>query len=72
MTPDDLMQLAIDQANATVSRAESIREWRILDRDFSIEGGEMTPSLKVKRSVVLDRWVDIVNDIYGESRMAAR
>ncbi len=66
------IQVSIDQANATVSRAESIREWRILDRDFSIEGGEMTPSLKVKRSVVLDRWVDVVNDIYGESPMAAR
>jgi long-chain acyl-CoA synthetase len=66
------IQATIDQANATVSRAESIREWRILDRDFSIESGEMTPSLKVKRTVVLDRWAQVVNEIYGESRMAAR
>jgi long-chain acyl-CoA synthetase len=59
------LQAAIDQANATVSRAESIRVFRILDRDFSIDGGEMTPSLKVKRSVVLDRWADVVSDIYS-------
>jgi long-chain acyl-CoA synthetase len=65
------IQTTIDKANATVSRAESIREWRILERDFSIESGEMTPSLKVKRAVVLDRWSQVVNEIYGESRMTA-
>jgi len=66
------IQPTIDEANGTVSRAESIREWRILERDFSIDGGELTPSLKVKRAIVLERWGDVVNDIYGESRMAAR
>jgi long-chain acyl-CoA synthetase len=66
------IQPSIDEANGTVSRAESIREWRILDRDFSIDSGELTPSLKVKRAIVLERWDDVVNDIYGESRMAAR
>jgi long-chain acyl-CoA synthetase len=66
------IQSSIDEANATVSRAESIREWRILDTDFTVESGEMTPSLKVKRKVVLERYGDVISDIYGETdRMAA-
>lgn len=66
---DDLkasVQEAIELANATVSKAESIREFRILPEDFSIEGGELTPTLKVKRSIVADRYASSIRDIYGE------
>ena len=60
------VQVAIDDANAAVSKAESIREFRILPEDFSIEGGEMTPTLKVKRNVVADRYASSIRSIYGE------
>ena len=60
------VQAAIDDANATVSKAESIREFRILPEDFSIEGGEMTPTLKVKRNVVADHYASAIADIYGD------
>ena len=70
LTADDdlkaVVQEAIDDANATVSKAESIREFRILPEDFSIEGGEMTPTLKVKRAVVAERYASTIRDIYGE------
>ena len=59
------VQVAIDAANATVSKAESIREFRILPEDFSIEGGEITPTLKVKRNVVADRYASSIREIYG-------
>ena len=65
---DDLkasVQEAIELANSTVSKAESIREFRILPEDFSIEGGEITPTLKVKRNVVADRYASSIRDIYG-------
>jgi long-chain acyl-CoA synthetase len=58
------IQAAIDDANKAVSRAEAIRSFRILPGDFTEEGGELTPSLKLKRSVVLKQYADEVAAIY--------
>ncbi len=55
---------AIDAANAQVSRAESIREFRILPSDFSIEGGELTPTLKMRRQVIETHHAAIIESIY--------
>jgi long-chain acyl-CoA synthetase len=62
----------IDEANARVSRAESIREFRILHRELTVEGGDLTPSLKVKRQVVQARFAEEIESIYeGKPRSAA-
>jgi long-chain acyl-CoA synthetase len=54
------IQSAVDDANTTVSRAESIRRFRVVDGDFTQENGQLTPSLKVRRNVVAkDRAADI-------------
>jgi long-chain acyl-CoA synthetase len=58
------LQAAIDDANLAVSKAESIRTFRILPRDFTEATGELTPSLKVKRSVVLQQYEDEIAAIY--------
>jgi long-chain acyl-CoA synthetase len=58
------VQEAVDGANLAVSRAESIREFRILPEDLTVEGGQLTPTLKVKRAVVMDEYADVVEDIY--------
>jgi len=58
------IQLAIDDANLAVSKAESIRTFRILPRDFTEATGELTPSLKVKRNVVLKEYADEIAAIY--------
>ncbi|GAA4214987.1 AMP-dependent synthetase/ligase [Actinocatenispora rupis] len=58
------IQAAVDEANRAVSRAEAIKVFRILPRDFSEETGEMTPSLKVKRGVVLKEYADEIAAIY--------
>jgi long-chain acyl-CoA synthetase len=60
------VQAAIDDANLAVSRPESIREFRILPEDLTIEGGQLTPTLKVKRAVVLDEYADMLEDIYHQ------
>jgi long-chain acyl-CoA synthetase len=60
------VQAAVDDANQAVSRAESIRSFRILDVDFTEETGHLTPSLKLKRSVVLQDFADDVSRIYAK------
>lgn len=47
------VQAAIDEANKAVSKAESIRKFTILPTDWTEEGGQVTPSLKLKRNVVM-------------------
>ncbi|SIQ42798.1 AMP-dependent synthetase/ligase [Micromonospora avicenniae] len=58
------IQKAVDAANATVSRAESIKVFRILPRDFTEATGELTPSLKVKRQVVHKTYAAEIAEIY--------
>jgi long-chain acyl-CoA synthetase len=57
--------LAVESANAMVSRAESIREFRVLDGDFTVDNGQLTPSLKLKRAVIEDVYRDVISGIYG-------
>jgi long-chain acyl-CoA synthetase len=59
------IQQAVDDANSTVSRAEGIRQFRILEHDWSEATGEITPSLKVKRNIVLKEYADEINAIYA-------
>ncbi len=59
------IQSAVDEANGAVSRAESIRKFRVLPVDFTEEGGEMTPSLKLRRSVIAKTFADDIAAIYG-------
>ena len=56
---------AVDDANLAVSKAEAIREFRILPREFSEARGEVTPSMKIKRNVVLKEYADEIAAIYG-------
>ncbi|NMM86156.1 long-chain fatty acid--CoA ligase [Rhodococcus sp. SRB_17] len=61
------LQKAIDDANSTVSHAESIKKFVILDRDLTEEGGEMTATLKIKRNVVVDRFSKEIEGMYAKS-----
>ena len=58
------LQDAINAVNATVSQAEAIRKFYILDRDLSEEADELTPTLKVKRNIVVQRYSEAINHIY--------
>lgn len=59
------IQSAVDEANKAVSAAEAIKVFRILPRDFTEATGELTPSLKVKRAVVMKEYADEIDAIYG-------
>ncbi|MEH0147290.1 long-chain fatty acid--CoA ligase [Corynebacterium sp. Q4381] len=58
------VQDAVNMANATVSRTEAIKKFRILDRDLSEQNDEMTPTMKVKRNVVFQRFQDDIDKLY--------
>ncbi|MBG6099684.1 long-chain acyl-CoA synthetase [Micromonospora vinacea] len=58
------IQAAIDTANQAVSKAEAIKVFRVLPRDFTEATGELTPSLKVKRQVVHKTYAAEIADIY--------
>ncbi|MCX6467313.1 MAG: AMP-dependent synthetase/ligase [Pseudonocardiales bacterium] len=59
------IQLAVDEANKAVSRAEQIRKFRILPVDFTEAGGEVTPTMKVKRQVVAKTYASDIAAIYS-------
>jgi long-chain acyl-CoA synthetase len=60
------VQSAIDEANKAVSRAESIRKFVVLTDDFTEHGGQLTPTLKVRRHVVLEQYRDVVAKLYAD------
>jgi long-chain acyl-CoA synthetase len=65
--PDLLAELqnAVDDANLSVSRAESIRSFAVLAHDLTIASGELTPTLKVRREVVAKTYDAVIDGIYG-------
>ncbi|MCX5384942.1 long-chain fatty acid--CoA ligase [Streptomyces sp. NBC_00083] len=60
----ELVGRAVAEANEQVSRPARIRAFAVLPRDFTVEGGELTPTLKVRRRVVLDRYAQEIAALY--------
>ncbi|MGA5099547.1 AMP-dependent synthetase/ligase [Streptomyces lavendulocolor] len=68
VTDEDLtaaLQRAVDEANRLVSRAESIRRFRVLTTDFTEESGHLTPSLKLKRAAIARDFAAEIEALYG-------
>ncbi|MEU2657001.1 AMP-dependent synthetase/ligase [Streptomyces sp. NPDC007325] len=60
------VQRAVDDGNAAVSKAESVRKFRVLASQFTEEAGHITPSLKLKRNVVAKDFADEIEAIYSK------
>ena len=56
----------IEERNAQLASYETIKDFKILERDFSIENNELTPTLKVKRKEVIKKYKDILDGMYKE------
>ena len=54
----------LDRANANYARVEQIKKFAILDHDLSVETGELTPTLKVKRNVINERYEQLFDSMY--------
>jgi long-chain acyl-CoA synthetase len=61
----EIVQDQLDRANANYAQVEQIKKFKILDHDLSIEEGELTPTLKVKRNVINDRYADLFDAMYA-------
>jgi len=59
------IDLAIKEANQAVSKAEAIRKFRVLPVDFTEDTGELTPTMKVKRNVVMQKFAADIEALYG-------
>ena len=60
-----VIQTAVDEANKAVSRAESIRKFVLLDRDFTIAGGHLTAKLSIKRHVIAKEFAEAIKALYN-------
>jgi long-chain acyl-CoA synthetase len=61
----ELIQAELDRANNNYAQVEQVKKFVVLDHDLSIDAGELTPTLKVKRNVVYDRYADEFESMYG-------
>ena len=59
-------QAAVDAANKAVSHAEAIKKFAILGEDFTEAGGQLTPTLKVRRHIVMEQYAAQIADLYNE------
>ncbi|CAN5663686.1 AMP-dependent synthetase/ligase [soil metagenome] len=65
------IQSAVNDVNATLARAEQIKKVRVLERDFQQETGELTPTLKVRRRQIVERYGAVIEDMYSGATPAA-
>lgn len=55
----------VEQLNKELNRWEQVKKFAIIDRELTVENGDLTPSLKLKRKVVVDNFQDKIEDLYG-------
>jgi len=71
----DLFQDAVDAVNVTLAPFQTIKRFALLPSEFTVTGGELTPTMKVKRRVVEERWRTVIDALYkedGQPRDASR
>ena len=61
------VQKALDEVNSHVGPVEQVKRFEILDHDLSQETGELTPTLKVKRNVVHEKFSGVIDDVYARA-----
>ena len=63
----DLLQRQVDAATSDLSRFERVKRVALIERELTVEGGELTPTLKVKRRVIDERYRDVIDRLYEEA-----
>jgi len=60
------IQEYIDRANAKLERWETVKKFAILDSEFSVDDGGVTPNMKIRRAIVTERFADVVESLYED------
>ncbi len=60
-----MVQKELDRANSGYAQVEQVKKFAILDHDLSVDSGELTPTLKVKRNVIYERYGDLFESMYS-------
>ena len=70
MDPDVLAEVAreVEAVNREMNHAEQVKRWKLLPRELTLDGGEITPTLKVVRPVVMDHFAHLVEQLYATLR----
>jgi long-chain acyl-CoA synthetase len=63
---NDLIRSVVEEKNTELASFETIKDFRLL-KEFSSENGLLTPTLKVKRNVAMERFADVIEEMYGEN-----
>jgi long-chain acyl-CoA synthetase len=63
----DLLQRQVDSATADLARFERVKRVALIERELTIEGGELTPTLKVKRRVIDEKYKDLIDRLYADA-----
>ena len=63
----DLLQRQVDSVTEDLSRYERVKRIALLERELTVEGGELTPTLKIKRRVIDEKYRDVIDRIYEEA-----
>jgi long-subunit acyl-CoA synthetase (AMP-forming) len=59
------LQRKIDDVNARLARVQAIKKFKVIPQEFTIEGGELTPTMKVKRKVVTEKYKKEIDQLYA-------
>jgi long-chain acyl-CoA synthetase len=65
---NDLVRRQIDSITEGLSRFETIKKFALLERELTVEGGELTPTLKIKRRVIEEKYADIIDGFYRDDQ----
>jgi len=60
----------LDKSNQKLARYEQIKKFTLLPTEFTLEGGELTPTLKIKRRFVEEKYKSVIESMYTESKEA--
>ena len=61
----EALERVVDQVNGRFARVEQVRKFEILPRALTVEDGELTPTLKLRRRQIADNWAEVIEGIYS-------
>jgi long-chain acyl-CoA synthetase len=60
-----IYQTILDEINRSLAQFEKIKRFALLPKDMTVEGGELTPTLKVRRRIVEQHWAGVIEQLYA-------